>query len=125
MLAAFYNRCLRRILCISWEDKVSTEELLKRACSPKLKTLLRRQRLSWVGHVVRMAPERVPRRTSSWQPRSKRSRGRQRQRRNYTVLRVQKPMFQTTDEAMRAASNRKTWRTIVTALCGRPTTAQQ
>ena len=23
-LAAFYNRCLRRILCITWEDKVST-----------------------------------------------------------------------------------------------------
>ena len=48
-LAAFYNRCLRRILCITWEDKVSTEELLKRACSPNLKTLLRRKRFSWFG----------------------------------------------------------------------------
>ena len=49
-LDAFYNRCLRRILCITWEDKVSTEELLKRACSPNLKTLLRRKRFSWFGH---------------------------------------------------------------------------
>ena len=27
----FHNRCLRRILCIRWQDHVSTKELLERA----------------------------------------------------------------------------------------------
>ena len=86
-LAAFFNRCLRQILCMTWEDKVSTEELQKRACSPNLKTLLRRKRLSWFGPVVRMAPVRMQRRTYFWQPKGKRSRGRQMQRWNATLLR--------------------------------------
>ena len=42
---------------------MNTEELLKRACLPKLKTLLMQRRLSWIEHVVCMATERVPRRT--------------------------------------------------------------
>ena len=33
-----------------------------------------------------------------------------------------KPIFQTTDDTMRATSNRKNRGIIVTALCGRPTT---
>ena len=53
-------RCLRRILGISWEDKVPNTEVLSRANLPTMFTLLRQRRLRWLGHVRRMDDGRIP-----------------------------------------------------------------
>ena len=59
-LNIFHMRCLRRILSISWTDKVSNNEVLARANIPSMFTLLRQRRLRWLGHVYRMEDGRIP-----------------------------------------------------------------
>lgn len=59
-LNIFHMRCLRRILSISWTDKVSNNEVLARANIPSMFTLLRQRRLRWLGHVYWMEDGRIP-----------------------------------------------------------------
>lgn len=59
-LNIFHMRCLRRILSISWTDKVSNNEVLARANIPSMFTLLRQRRLRWLGHVYWMKDGRIP-----------------------------------------------------------------
>ena len=53
-------RCLRRILNIRWQDKISNITILERAGIPTLYTILKERRMRWVGHVVRMEDSRIP-----------------------------------------------------------------
>ena len=50
-LNSFHLRCLRRILDISWQDKVTNTEVLARASSFSIYTLLSQRRLWWLGHL--------------------------------------------------------------------------
>ena len=59
-LNSFHLRCLRRILNISWQDKVTNTEVLERASSFSIYTLLSQRRLRWLGHVHRMPNGRIP-----------------------------------------------------------------
>nr|XP_049699970.1 uncharacterized protein LOC126055306 [Helicoverpa armigera] len=59
----FHMRCLRRILDISWKDRVTNEKVLSMACIPSITALLKQRRLRWLGHVQRMEPSRLPRQT--------------------------------------------------------------
>ena len=59
-LNSFHLRCLRRILEISWQDKITNTEVLERASSFSMYTLLSQQRLRWLGHVHRMANGSIP-----------------------------------------------------------------
>ena len=51
----FHMRCLRRILGITWRDKVTNNEVLERAGIPSMFTFLRQRRIRWLGHGFRMA----------------------------------------------------------------------
>ena len=59
-LNSFHPRSIRRILGISWQDRVSNTEVLSRANIPSMFTLLRQRRLRWLGHVYRMEGGRIP-----------------------------------------------------------------
>ena len=59
-LSAFHMRCLRRILGVNWQDKVSNSEVRKRAGISGIPVLLRLARLRWLGHVVRLGNHRLP-----------------------------------------------------------------
>ena len=59
-LNSFHMRSLRRILGITWQDKVTNAEVLSRANLPSMYTLLRQRRLRWLGHVRRMDDGRIP-----------------------------------------------------------------
>ena len=50
-LNTFHPRSIRRILGISWQDKVTNTDVLSRAGLPIMYTLLRQRRLRWLGHV--------------------------------------------------------------------------
>ncbi|XP_063595337.1 uncharacterized protein LOC134772300 [Penaeus indicus] len=70
-LNTFHVRSIRRILGISWQDKVPNTEVLSRVGLPSMYTLLRRRRLRWLGHVHRMPDGRIPKdllygRPSKW-----------------------------------------------------------
>jgi len=59
-LNSFHLRCLRRILGISWQDRVPNTEVLHQANTPSMFALLSQRRLRWLGHVRRMEDGRLP-----------------------------------------------------------------
>ena len=59
-LNSFHLRSIRRILVISWQDKVPNADVLSRAGLPTMYTLLRQRRLRWLCHVRRMEDGRIP-----------------------------------------------------------------
>ena len=59
-LNTFHLRSIRRILGISWQDKVTNADVLSRAGLTTMYTLLRQRRLLWLGHVRRMGDGRIP-----------------------------------------------------------------
>jgi hypothetical protein len=59
-LNTFHFRCLRRILHITWQHKISNEEVLKRTGLTTMYTTLSQYRLRWLGHVRRMEDGRIP-----------------------------------------------------------------
>ena len=59
-LESFHLCCLRRILGITWQDKVTNTAVLERAGSHSIHLLLCQRRLHWLGHVHRMGNGRIP-----------------------------------------------------------------
>jgi hypothetical protein len=60
-LEVFHRRCLRSILGVRRRDGISIEELLRRTQLCNIGTTIRRLRLRWLGHVMRMPGECVAR----------------------------------------------------------------
>ena len=60
VLEAFHIGCLQRILGITWRDRVPHSDLLKRTNCQSIETILHRNRLRWLGHVIRMPDHRLP-----------------------------------------------------------------
>ena len=56
----FHLRCLRRILKIRWQQKITNEEVLRRTGLTTMYFTLSQRRLRWLGHVLRMGDERIP-----------------------------------------------------------------
>ena len=56
----FHISCLRKLLKIKWQDRISDTEVLKRAWTQSVHTLLKLAQLRWTGHVTRMHEESLP-----------------------------------------------------------------
>ena len=53
-LEAFDHWCMRRILRVSWRDRISNVEVRKRCCDiPPLSITVQHRRLQWLGHLLR------------------------------------------------------------------------
>ena len=61
-LESFHMRALRSILGIKWQDRITNLEVLDRANSTSIESMLIKAQLRWVGHVIRMEEFRIPRR---------------------------------------------------------------
>ena len=59
-LEQFHQRCLRKILNIRWQDRVSNLQVLEKSGLPSIESLLIQRQLRWTGHVVRMSDSRIP-----------------------------------------------------------------
>ena len=59
-LDQFHLRCLRRILDIRWEDRVTNQEVLRHAALPGIEALFMQSQLRCLGHVMRMEDNRLP-----------------------------------------------------------------
>lgn len=59
-LNSFHLRCLRRILNIRWQDRVTNNAVLEKAKTVNIHSVLLKRRLRWLGHVNRMADGRIP-----------------------------------------------------------------
>ena len=56
----FHLRCLRRILGITWQDRVPNKDALAQAGVPSMFALLGQRRLHWLDHISRMEDGRIP-----------------------------------------------------------------
>ncbi|VDP09121.1 unnamed protein product [Schistosoma curassoni] len=65
-LSVFDHRCLRRIADIQWQHYVSNAEVQHRAFGHRddnsVGVTILKHRLLWLGHVLRMSSQRIPRR---------------------------------------------------------------
>ena len=59
-LNSFHMRCLRKILNVTWQDKITNSDILQRAGLTSIHGLLRSKRLKWLGHLRRMTNDRIP-----------------------------------------------------------------
>ena len=60
-LEAAHHKFQRRLLGITWRDKVRNEEIRKKTGSRKLEDIIKERRLRWLGHVLRMDNSRTAR----------------------------------------------------------------
>jgi len=78
-LEVFHQRCLRRILRVRWFHHVSNISVFQQTETTNIEAVVAASRLRWLGHVLRMPNERLPRFLLDWNPNfGKRSRGRPR-----------------------------------------------
>ena len=59
-LEGFHMRSLRTILNIKWQDRVSNLQVLDMAESTSIEAIYLKSLLRWVGHVIRMEDNRLP-----------------------------------------------------------------
>ena len=59
-LEQFHTAAMRMIMGISWQDRVTNQEVLDGAGSPSIESRLLKAQLCWTGHVIRMTDGRVP-----------------------------------------------------------------
>ena len=78
-LDVFHRRCLRAILGISWSDRVTHEEVMRRAGMGRLQDIVTTRRRKVAGHVLRLQTERPTHTAMYWVPEDgRRKRGGQR-----------------------------------------------
>ena len=81
ILNRFHINSLKKLLHITWKDKIPDTEILERTGLPCIQTELRKNRIRWAGHVTRMPDNRIPKQLLYCQLREgKRSVGRQKKR---------------------------------------------
>ena len=56
----FHIRNLQKILRVTWQDKIPHNDILHRTNCESIESTLTRRTLRWVGHVIRMPEERLP-----------------------------------------------------------------
>ena len=59
-LNVFHMRCLRHILKITRQDKVTNNAVLEKTGIPSIHIFLKQRRMRWLGHVTRMKDGRIP-----------------------------------------------------------------
>ncbi|KAJ4935415.1 hypothetical protein JOQ06_016948, partial [Pogonophryne albipinna] len=112
-LEQFHIRCLQRILGITWRDRVPhSEVLLKTNCRSTEATITQPQ-LRWLGHVIRMPSNRLPRRVLYGQlHHGRRSAGGQKKRYKDQLKTALKKCKIRPEALEDAAADRNTWRQL-------------
>lgn len=64
----FHINCLRKILRIFFPKVITNEELYNRSMSEPIRNIIRRRRLKWLGHVLRISTDGIPRFVLFWTP---------------------------------------------------------
>jgi len=67
-LDVFHQRNLRKIIGVTWKDKVTNTDVLKRTGEKRLQDIVAERRFRFAEHVLRMAPERPAHSAIDWIP---------------------------------------------------------
>ena len=114
---AFHNRCLRKICRIFWPNEIPNVDLYKKTGCNSAVLEIKRRRLRWLGLVLRMPQDSIPKVALRWTPPGKRKRGRPKMIWKQSVIAELKEMGLSWGEAQASAKDRTLWRSIVVALC--------
>src|SRR3984885_2110199 len=112
-LEAAHHRWLRRILHVSWRDKVKNDTIRRITGQETMENIIRKRRLRWMGHVIRMDEARIAKQVMNWKPEGRRGRGRPRKNWPGTIKEDLKCMDMTLEEATQLAVNREEWRSCI------------
>jgi hypothetical protein len=112
-LEAAHHRYMRRILHISWRDKITNKSIRERTGQEKMEIIIRKRRLKWMGHVARMEQERRAKQATIWTPEGRRGRGRPRKNWMETVREDLQGLEMTWSNAVEMAMDRAEWRSCV------------
>ena len=74
-LQSFVNKCLRRILNISWTDRVTNEMLWELAGKEPIITQISKRKWRWIDQILRKPADSITRQALRWNPQGKRKRG--------------------------------------------------
>lgn len=120
-LQVFVNRCLRNIFRIYWPNRITNDELHRRANMEPIDIRIRRLKWSWIGHTLRKEEGCIARKAMEWNPMGggSRKRGRPRQTWRRTVEgEARAGIGKSWSELKTIAKNRTRWRVgVVDALC--------
>jgi len=64
---ATHHKFQQRLLRISWKDKVRNETVRQQTKLEELNLIIKERRLRWLGHVLRMEDNRIPKQAMYWQ----------------------------------------------------------
>ena len=64
ILEKYHIGSLRKLLGVTWRDRLTFTEIFSRTGSCSMETLLAQRQLRWTGHVCRMSDERLPKQIS-------------------------------------------------------------
>ena len=113
-LEKYHQRCLRKILGISWEDRRTNVSVLQEANIPAISTTTIRHQLRWTGHVIRMPDNRIPKQMLYGQLKEgKRTQGGQRKRYKDNIKGNLKKCHIDPRTWEEKATDRTTWRNLV------------
>jgi len=98
---------------ISWKDKVSNQRVRAQIQLQKIDVIVKERRLRWLGHVLRMDDNRLPRQAVHWDiSGTKRKPGRP-QKNWINIIHDLKSIGMTWQVAQQLAVNREGWRRCV------------
>ena len=113
----FQTKCLRRICNIFRLNKISNEDLYIMTNSLPISCQMQEHRMRWLGHVLRMSPDQIPRVTPRWTATRKRSNGRPKTTWRRYITAELSDMGLTIGQTEVIAQDRKRWRNYFVALC--------
>ncbi|XP_068687812.1 uncharacterized protein [Montipora foliosa] len=113
--SVFHTKSLRGILRISWLNKISSEELLRRCEQESMTNILMKRKWRWIGHVLRRDKDDNARIALYLTPEGKRKRGRPKTTWRRIVMEELRAIGETWDSIGRKAQDRQEWRSFVAA----------
>ena len=120
LLERFHMTSLQKILGITWRDKIPHRSILAKTKCPSLECLLKRNQLRWIGHVIRMPDNRLPKQllygelSEGW-----RSLGGQLKRYKDSTKATMKACHIPANELEELVQDRSAWRSTVSTGLGR------
>ncbi|KAI8483834.1 hypothetical protein Bbelb_383610 [Branchiostoma belcheri] len=111
-LDAFQQRCLRKILHITYRDRITNEEVYHRTGTKPLSITITERRMRYAGHVLRMTSDRHAKTSVFWKPEGKRKRGRPKLTWRRTLQKDLESRGITLKDAESLAEDRAEWRRL-------------
>jgi len=62
-----HHKFQRRLLGITWKDKVCNEDIRNQTKLQRMDLVIKERRLRWLGHVLRMEDDTIPKQATRWQ----------------------------------------------------------